>query len=372
MKKTAVPRAAVAGALSVDICPGFNAEGAEDFSDVIKPGKITRITGSEIHPGGPVANTGMALSILGTEPVLLARTGRDGFSRMLLGQIAEKTGRSALGGITEDPDGYTAYSVIMAVPGLDRAILQNPGANDLFGPEDLDPALLEGVPLFHFGHPSTMKRMYENGGSGLVEVMKKAKSMGMLTSLDLCAVDPLSEAGQEDWAGILSRVLPLTDFFLPSIGDIDTFLGSGPGSDPEYLAGRSISMGASNVLIKLGERGMYYRNAGSGFFSAAEEIIGLSPGSLSSWADRRGFRDAVKVKKEVSGLGAGDTSIAAYISALLRGMPFDDAVFLAAAEGALCVTEASAVGGLRPFEEVLSWTPEQLQSGLPLSHGLDR
>ncbi|MGI6203735.1 MAG: carbohydrate kinase family protein [Anaerovoracaceae bacterium] len=349
------PRAAVAGALSVDICPTFINEEASSFDDVIKPGAITRITGSEVHPGGPVANTGIALSIFGVDPVLCARVGRDDFGKMVLSMLSRSAGEDAAGGVIEG-DGFTAYSVILAPRGLDRAILQNPGANDLFSADDIDWDRLRGCGLLHFGHPSTMKKIYENDGEGLLRILRGAKERGMLTSLDLCAVDPGSDAGRCDWRAILGRVLPYTDFFVPSIDEVREILMPGERGDEirdaEKIAGISRGLGARNVLIKCGARGMYFENAGAEFFGRAEETLGVPQGSLASWADVRGARDAVKVKKEVSGLGAGDTSIAAYLAALMRGMPFERAAELAVTEGALCVTCTSATGGLRPFEEV--------------------
>lgn len=358
MKTGSMPRAAVAGALSVDICPTFINEYASSFGDIIRPGAVTRITGHEVHPGGPVANTGIAMRIFGIEPVLCARVGNDDFGRMVISMLRRGAGEDSVRGVIAGEDSYTAYSLILAPRGLDRAILQNPGANDMFSADDIDWDALKGCGLLHFGHPSTMKRIYENDGEGLLRILRGAKERGMLTSLDLCAVDPGSDAGKCRWGRVMERVLPYTDFFVPSIDEArEIFMPGEAGSgdvmeDAAVIAGRARSLGARNILIKCGARGMYYENADAGFFRRAEDTLGTRRGSLSSWADARGQRDAVAVKKEVSGLGAGDTSIAAYLAALLRGFPFERAVTLAVTEGALCVTEASATGGLRPFEEV--------------------
>lgn len=341
-------KAAVAGALSVDICPSFGCSGAKSFGDIIKPSMVTHITGSEIVPGGPVANSGIAMKIFGIEPVLLARIGRDDLGTMLKGMLERMAGSGSCASLVTDPDAHTACSVILASECLDRAILQDPGANDFFTSNDIDFDALSDCRLLHFGHPSTMRSIYRDNGKELEYILKAARGRGMATSLDLCAIDPSSEAGQQDWTAILNRVLPHVDFFVPSYDELRCILTPDRLSTGDELASISAELGASNILIKHGHYGMYYMN---GDITTQREIAdraGLE--SLDTWADKRGWIDAVKAKKEVSGLGAGDTSVAAYLSAMLRGYPFDGCLRLAAIEGSLCVAKATATGGLKPFE----------------------
>ena len=53
-----------------------------------------------------------------------------------------------------------------------------------------------------------------------------------------------------------------------------------------------------------------------------------------------------------SGTGAGDTSIAAFLTATLDGEKIEDCVASAAAEGACCVTSYDALGGLKSIKEI--------------------
>lgn len=343
-------KAAVAGALSIDICPVFDSTNAKSFGDIIKPSMVTHISGNEIHPGGPVANTGIAMNIFGVEPVLCAKIGNDDFGSMLINMLQRSAGSDSCAGIVTDDHANTAYSVILAPPGLDRAILQDPGANDAFTAGDIDFDALEGCSLLHFGHPSTMKSIYDNDGEDLEYILRTARDRGMATSLDLCAIDPASDAGSRDWASILKRVLPYVDFFVPSYEELRCILIPERQAEEAELAAVSSMFGASNILIKHGQSGMYYMNAGRETQKGLADRAGLGSSFADSWADRKGRIGAVEIEKEVSGLGAGDTSVAAYLCAMLRGYSFDECIRLAAAEGALCVTRVSATGGLEPFE----------------------
>ena len=348
-------RAAVAGCLSVDICPVFAGTGA-DFGEIIKEGKITRIGGNDIFPGGSVANTGIALNMFGIDVSLLCRIGEDAMGDLLMDMLRDGAGERSVDTICRSADSYSAYSLILAPEGIDRAILQNPGANDDYDIEDIDWEKLKGCSLMHFGHPPTMRHFFGDNGRQLVELFERAHGMGMMTSLDLCAVDPASEAGREDWEKILARVLPHVDFFLPSRDELADMLGVAVEGDLKAVSAelvrRSVDLGATNILIKEGELGMTYRNGSD--FSRIEKILGFDPGSMKDWEGAEGEVPALPIEKEVSGLGAGDTTIAAYLGAMMMGYSFEDCLYISRAEGALCVGDTSATGALLPFEEVLS------------------
>lgn len=54
----------------------------------------------------------------------------------------------------------------------------------------------------------------------------------------------------------------------------------------------------------------------------------------------------------MSGTGAGDTSIAAFLTSVLEGDAPEWAMHYAAATGASCITELDAISGLRPLPEL--------------------
>ena len=354
-----------AGHICLDITPVFpgSAKG-QTIEALLRPGKLLHLEGADVHTGGSVANTGLALKILGNDVMLLGKIGKDPFGEAVK-NVAASYGAS---GLIEDEGSSTSYSVVLAIPGYDRIFLHDPGANDSFSGKDIPEAVLEDAVLFHFGYPPLMRKMFADGGIELQNIFCRMKEHGIATSLDLAAVDPNSEAGQADWQAILRSVLPYVDFFVPSFEELCFMLDrkrydrlSGSGGDITEgldlraealpLAKELIEMGCSSVLIKCGVSGMVYQTA------REEKMRGIGwKLSLDAalWADRSGIQPCFKADIVRSGTGAGDTSIAAFLTAMLRGCSPADCTALAAAEGACCVTAYDALSGLRPIEELLA------------------
>ena len=146
-----------AGHICLDITPVFPAEHRYDrIGDLLVPGSLIRMEAASVHTGGSVGNTGLALKKLGNDVTLLGKIGNDAFGSMVRNILS---GYGA-GGLIVDEEGSTAYTVVLAVPGIDRIFLHNPGANDTFSAGDIPEEALDGAVLFHFGYPSLMKRMF--------------------------------------------------------------------------------------------------------------------------------------------------------------------------------------------------------------------
>lgn len=352
-----------AGHICIDITPVFPSGRAYgQLTELLVPGKLIQMEAADVHTGGSVANTGLALKKLGNDVTLLGKVGDDSFGDMIRSILASY----GAGGLIVDKASSTSYSVVIAVPGVDRIFLHNPGANDSFENSDIPEEALEGAALFHFGYPPIMKRMYADGGEELEKIFRRVKAKGIATSLDMAAVDADSDAGRADWRGILARVLPHVDFFLPSFEELCFMLDrerynrlSARGGDMTEgldllaevspLADMLMDLGCKVVVIKCGSAGMYYRTGSKERLSAVGEALGLD---AALWADKAGIQPCFVPDVLLSGTGAGDTSIAAFLTAVLRGKKPADAVALACAEGACCVTGYDALSGLKPIEEL--------------------
>ena len=352
-----------AGHICIDITPIF--DGQRTFSavsELLEPGKLIHMNGVNVHTGGSVANTGLAIKLLGNDVLLIGKVGNDAFGGIIR-SILEEHGT---GGLLIEKGAVTSYSVVLAIPGMDRIFLHAPGANDSFSAGDIPWDEIDNTALFHFGYPPLMKQMYADNGDALSSMYRHLKEMNIATGLDLAAIDPQSAAGQADWESILAKTLPYVDFFVPSFEELCwildrdawTELNSRGGDMTEALdlekyakplAEKCIDMGCGTVLIKCGISGMYYKTSGKERISRIGKNLDLNE---DVWSDQEGIQPCFEAGVVRSATGSGDVSIAAYLSAVLAGERPERCAALAAAEGAASVTTYDALGGILPLEEL--------------------
>jgi sugar/nucleoside kinase (ribokinase family) len=369
-----LPLAVVAGHICLDIIPNLDSLQPGEFSLLFKPGRLIEAGQVGLSTGGAVSNTGLALHILGIPTLLMGKLGNDLFGRAVLDILASYSHELA-DGMLVDSASSTSYTVIINPPGVDRIFLHNPGANKTYRADDIKYEQLTRASLFHFGYPPIMRQMYVAGGHDLVEVFRRARATGVTTSLDMSFPDPASPAGKADWRSILQSTLPFVDVFLPSLEEIlfmlhhETYqrLSSQAGLSsflslvsPELLSHVSaelLEMGVKIVLLKLGARGAYLH---TGVATALQNMGRSQPSDIAAWADRQLWAPCFQAK--VAGTtGAGDATIAGFLSGLLRGLPPGQALTAAVAVGACNVEAPDALSGLRPWDETLA----RVNSGWP-------
>jgi sugar/nucleoside kinase (ribokinase family) len=367
----------------LDVIPDLSAGTEDQVAVLFQPGNLSLVGPVTFSTGGAVSNTGLALHRLGIRTRLMGKVGDDQFGQAIR-QIVEAHGPGLTSGMVADATTASSYTVIISPPGVDRIFLHHPGANDVFSADDVRYDVVAGARLFHFGYPPLMKRMYEDGGAQLTEIFRRVKGMGVTTSLDMAIPDVSSEAGRVDWAAILGSVMEYVDIFLPSIEESllmlrretyealwdqaggPAFLGLVTAELLSDLGRQLLEMGAKIVGFKLGHRGFYVRTAGS---AAIADLGAARPPDPDDWADKELWAPVFEVDV-VGTTGAGDATIAGFLSALLRGMSLEDAVTAAVAVGASNVEAADALGGVRSWEDTwrrvrAGWPRRNLDLGAP-------
>ena len=349
-----------AGALCLDITPVFDQEHTMELSQIFLPGKLRDVGPVSLSTGGAVSNTGLAFQYFGSDVTVMAKVGDDYFGKLVM-EIVDGYGVDNKIKISKGND--TSYTIVMAPPGVDRMFFHCPGASDTFGYEDIDFSVFEEADLFHFGYPTIMKNLYQNPQE-LIAIFKKAKDMGTLTSLDLTAVSENSEAANADWCRIFRELLPYVDYFVPSVEEL-CFLIDRPRykewqeranggdvteiinwqEDVRPLADMAMRWGTKVVLIKCGAPGMYLKTNGAKHIKTAEESV---------WENVELYERSYKADRFCSATGAGDVSIAAFLTAVLKGYAPRRCLQLAAGAGACCVTDYGSLGGLVPFDELMA------------------
>lgn len=351
----------VAGHISLDITPQFYNSGKQKFSEILMPGKLVHVGAAQVSAGGAVSNTGLALKKLGADVILTAKTGDDLFGNMLREIIQTSRCQSEI--ILSETES-TSYTIVVAPKGCDRAFLHDPGCNDTFSSNDIDWDLMDQIGYFHFGYPTIMHCFFKNEGEELVRLYKRVKERGIITSLDLSSIDPESKAGKCEWDKILKKVLPYVDFFVPSIEELGYMLDKkryikwqmeAKGNDIisilsfnhdiKPIAEKALSYGCKAILLKCGAAGMYLK-------TSSEENMLQVDSNLKDWGNVERFQNSYVPEKVLSATGAGDTSIAAFLKAVIDGCGPKESMQYAAATGACCVTTYDTISGLKSFEEL--------------------
>lgn len=335
--------AVVAGHICLDIIPQIP---RLNIQTSLKPGVVIEIGAAIMSTGGPVSNTGRNLHRLGIPTQLMAKIGDDYFGQIILALIRESD-PSLVEGMVVAPGEVSSYTVVVSPQDVDRSFLHCAGANHSFGSGDVDYERLRKVRLFHFGYPPLMRRMYANDGAELVEMFRRAKEAGVITSLDMAMPDPNGPSGQVNWPRVLEHVLPYVDIFLPSQDELFFMLRRSLPLPPlpadtaiSDITAEMLDLGAKIVVLKLGSRGLYVHTGSQGAAYFDE-----------SWQFRELWTPCFQTEKLVGTTGAGDATIAGFLAGALRGQSLEAALISAVGVGACNVEAADALSGVRSWEE---------------------
>ncbi|UCD29752.1 MAG: carbohydrate kinase family protein [Planctomycetota bacterium] len=354
---------AAAGHICFDIIPQFYDTGAKKIGEIMTPGKLVNMGPVATSTGGPVSNTGIGLHILGLKVTFMAKVGNDAFGKAIIERLENVASAE---GIKVEEGGHTSYTVAIAPPGIDRIFLHHPGTNNTFISNDVNYDLVAKARNFHLGYPPLMKGLFSDEGKELVATFRKAKETGATTSLDMSLPDPNSESGKAPWNKIVPKLLPYVDIFLPSIEEAffmmenDKFLkmktehGGAElidffdADDYTALSDQFLEFGSKIVALKSGHRGFYVRTADKSKFS---DMGRAQPGDADNWSNRELWCPAFKVDPIASATGSGDSSIAGFLSAYLRGETVERSLKMANTAGSLNLTELDALSGLKNWDQ---------------------
>jgi len=368
-----------AGHTCLDLIPAFTIEGKVDkMTDVLVPGKMINMGKCVVVGGGPVTNAGVSIRRLGVKTELIGKVGDDDFGKQILNWYEENEGHFK--GIKKVKGESTSYTIAVCIPGIDRFYLHHCGANDTFGYDDMDFDLVSRSKLMLFGYPPWMKNMYLNTGSELTKILKKTRELGTTTALDLALPD-VSYANQFDWKAILTDWVPLTDIMVPSAEEVFYFLYKekfldkkaklGPKESVlDHLTVKEIStlgsdlleMGAGIAMVKCGHRGLYIR---TGKKERLQKFGAAGCNDLDNWANRELWFPVYQEEKFVGALGSGDSAIAGFFSAYVRGLTLESCLRYANAAGSMNVTVPDGLSWNKGFDDLtkrinLGWKTKDL------------
>jgi sugar/nucleoside kinase (ribokinase family) len=359
----------VAGHICFDVIPSFKKTDKAGIGEIFVPGKLINMGSVKVSTGGPVSNTGIALSILGIKTKLMGKIGRDYFGDGVLKLLKE---RNVEDGMLVVEGEETSYTVVIVPPGFDRIFLHNPGANNTFCYDDINFDLVRQAKLFHFGYPPLMNKIYANDGEELIKIFKKAKELGVTTSLDMSLPDASSDSGKVNWDKLLKNLLPYVDLYLPSVeesmfmiqrNEFDYLQQGAKGHDIlenldmnklQVLGEKLLNYGPKVVVLKCGIKGYYIRTSSADIMSG----IGFAkPADMDNWSDRELIQESFHVPEVAAATGSGDSSIAGFLTAYLNGRSIEDAINIACAVGGQNVKVFDALSGIKTWQETLDMIP---------------
>lgn len=131
---------------------------------------------------------------------------------------------------------------------------------------------------------------------------------------------------KEEAREVLMDIASKSDIVLPGIEEGVILTGE---KETEAIARCILGNGAKAVVVKLGPQGAYFHNG-----------------------EQQGYVDGYKIERVVDTVGAGDGFAAGFLSGLLRGWSYQDAVALANRVGALAVTTEGDVEGYPYWAEI--------------------
>lgn len=349
----------VCGHICLDIIPRWSTGGME----MLVPGHVLEMAGVDVSTGGSVANTGLTLYRLGIQPTLLGKIGNDAFGKLIL-DILEKYNIELSRNMIISHEEDSSYTIVLNPPDTDRIFLHYPGSNHTFNANEIPYSTIRNAHLFHFGYPPLMKQFYQNDGKELVRVFKEVRMMEMITSLDMAMPDAETPSGKINWRRLLENVLPFVDIFAPSIDellymwnrkDYQLWLSGEKELTLNWLSQLSqelIEMGVAIVMIKLGDKGLFLKTG------ELEDRSRFLFNKKKKWSLRQLFSPCFETEV-VGTTGAGDTTIAGFLSQILQDSTPEQAMNIGTATGACCVEARDAISGVKSINEI----EERIQKG---------
>jgi len=272
---------------------------------------------------GAEVNVCIGLTRLGHEATYITRLGQDPFGVYTKATL-EKEGIST-DFITFDD----VYKTGMMLKGkvLDGdphvAYYRKGSAASKMTPEQMDAIDLSGFDLVHM--TGILPALSLDCRAATKRLMERAKSAGITVSFDPNLRPTLWES-KEVMAETLNDLAKLADVVLPGIEEGLTLMGSG---EPAEIADYYQSLGAKQVVVKVGPEGAYARDG---------EVSTMIPG--------------FKVETVVDTVGAGDGFATGVISGIIEGLSLNEAVLRGNAIGSIQVQHPSDNEGLPTREEL--------------------
>ena len=266
-----------------------------------------------VGPGGKGSNQAIAAARLEGKVNFITKVGKDNHADMAF-SLYKEAGVN-VESISQDNNLSTGVAGIMIDEDGNNAINVFAGAAAHLQNKDIDTNLevIKKSKIF-------LTQM-ETPDSTTMYALKKAKDNDCLTILNPAPARKINQNNFE-----------LLDFFTPNETEAEFYLNKKIETETDIKnAGKEfLNRGVKNIIITLGEKGVYFANK-----------------------DQEHFIEALKLKNEViDTTGAGDAFNGAFVVGLANDLKFKDALIFANKVAGISTTKVGAANSMPTFEEV--------------------
>ena len=267
-----------------------------------------------IGPGGKGSNQAISAARLGADVQFITKIGKDNYSDMALATFKDSGVKTKY--IIQDETLNTGVAgIFVSESSGENAITIVPGAAGTIKNEDIDN--FKDI----FNDSNIFLTQLETPIKTTLYALKKAKDNGCITILNPA---PATDIDQKLFSNI--------DFFTPNELEAGYYLKKDlkSKSDIESAAKEFLDKGIKNIIITLGEKGLYFANK-----------------------QEKYFVDTFKLKnKVVDTTGAGDAFNGAFAFALANDYKFKDALEFANKVAAISTTKIGAANSMPKIKEI--------------------
>ncbi|WP_428864875.1 carbohydrate kinase family protein [Clostridium sediminicola] len=285
----------------------------------------------EQNPGGAPANVLAMHSKLGGKTAFIGKVGHDKFGYFLKSVIEESNIDSK--GLVMAKDVHTTLAFVHLSEQGERSFsfYRKPGADMMLTKEEINKDLIENCKVFHFGSVSLTD---EPCKSATIDAVIYAKDNDRIISYDPNYRPALwkdSSVAKEE----ILKIMPLADIVKISEEEMEFLFDE---TDVEKCVKFIKNMGASLVLISMGDKGSYYSNEkGSGFIDAFKMNSIDTTGAGDAFLGAILYRLRCKTLKEIK---------------TMKKDELDDILLFANAAGGITTTKKGAIPAM-PNEETI-------------------
>jgi sugar/nucleoside kinase (ribokinase family) len=271
--------------------------------------------------GGCAANAAVGFARLlaaeGDHAALAGRIGDDSLG-ILLRHALEAAGVDTQA-LLVTSGASTAINTALVSSTGERSFYVFPGACNHLIAADLPDSLLSSFDHLHLAAIGALPCL---AGEAAADVVRRARSLGLTTSLDITLNPP------RDTAADVLPLLPHIDLFLPNLAEAQAVLGQ---RDADTLLGRGLDCGVRLMGLKLGEQGSW--------LAAGDQRVRAPAHPVAA----------------VDTVGAGDAWSAAVVYGWRQDWALAEIARFANAAGALCTLQTGATEGMADVEAIHSF-----------------